>query len=192
MFLLLYKYVALFVVTYLAAFVLPLPSGTMLFASGAFASQGYFNLAAVIAVAFAGNVLGDATGYAVAFRYGKVMIVRVGLGSVLRSKYYERAETYLAVFPGTLIVATRFFTQASALVNVLAGLGKMPPRVFFVRDIVGEFLYVVLYGCAGYILGVNWEANKDLITNIAAVAVSFGAFIVAFRAYRRRRKGVHK
>ena len=58
-YILLYKYIALFVITFLASIALPIPAGGLLVASAAFASQGYFNIVKVIIVVIIANVLGD-------------------------------------------------------------------------------------------------------------------------------------
>ena len=43
-YLLLYKYFAIFVLVFAGSFIVPLPGNAMLFAMGAFSSQGYMNL----------------------------------------------------------------------------------------------------------------------------------------------------
>ncbi len=69
-YLLLYKYVAVSVVSFLAGLILPLPSNALLLAAGAFASQGYISATAVFFFALVSNVLGDSLGYALT-RFGE-------------------------------------------------------------------------------------------------------------------------
>ena len=85
-YLLLYKYITLFIVCYLAALLIPLPSNTSLLAASAFASQGYLNIYIVIAVALAANVLGDITGFLLARRFGKEFLMKVGFKKIILSK----------------------------------------------------------------------------------------------------------
>ena len=61
--LLLYKYVVLFIAVFLAGLGLPIPSGTLLVAVGAFASQDYFNLWISFIVALLANIFGDLSIY---------------------------------------------------------------------------------------------------------------------------------
>ena len=73
-FLLLYKYIALFVLVFIAAVGLPVPSNTLLIAVGAFASQSYFSLPISLAVAVVANVLGDLLDYFIIRKYGAVIL----------------------------------------------------------------------------------------------------------------------
>ena len=54
-FVLLYKYAALFLITFVAAVAAPIPSGAVMVASFVFAGQGYMNTAAVALTATIGN-----------------------------------------------------------------------------------------------------------------------------------------
>ena len=56
---LIYKYLAIFIITYLGALAFPLPSGTVVAASAAFAIQGYLNFPLVLFIGILGNVTGD-------------------------------------------------------------------------------------------------------------------------------------
>lgn len=180
-FLLLYKYAALFIIAYVAALILPLPSGTTLAAAGAFAAQGYFNFPLVLFVALLGNIAGDATGYFIARRYGVQILAGLGFRNVLHSKYYLFVEKYLYTFPSALIFFSRFFTQANALVNILAGIGKVSWHTFFLFEILGEIAFVFFYGYAGFLLGTQWEENLSFVTNGVVVIIIFGLILMTAR-----------
>ena len=80
-YLLLYKYVALFVFIFLAGIGLPIPSSTLLLAVGAFSSQGYFNLPLSLAIALIANILGDLFDYFLMRKYGT---------AILKKNYHKR------------------------------------------------------------------------------------------------------
>src|SRR3989344_5451402 len=61
-FLLVYKYAALFAITFVAALILPLPASTTIVAANVFAFQGYLNFPAVFCAALLGNIAGDNLG----------------------------------------------------------------------------------------------------------------------------------
>lgn len=189
-FLLLYKYQALFSITVVAAFLLPLPASTTIAAAGAFASQGYLNLPLVLLVAFLGNVLGDAAGYLIARRYGIPVLKKIGFERLMRSHRYHMLQDYILNFPQSLIYVTRFLTQAGPAVNILAGIAGVPYRQFFLYDVLGEASYVLLYAFAGYFLGTQWEANLSFASKGAFVVISIGLVILLIQAmlYRRNRK----
>lgn len=186
-FLLLYKYVALFLISYAAALILPLPSGTTLAAAGAFAVQGYFNFWMVVSVALIGNILGDVTGYLIAHRYGVSLLTRIGFSGALRSKQYLFVEKYLRESPSTLIFFSRFFAQANALVNILAGIGKISPQNFFLFEILGEIAFVSFYAYAGFLLGAQLEDNLGFISDGASLVILLGLIILTLQIIFRRR-----
>lgn len=182
-FLLLYKYITLFLVSFLAAFLLPLPSSTLLSASGAFASQGYFNFAAVLLVALTGNIGGDLVGYFLARRYGKELLHKWGFGHIIGSHWYNELELYIHEFSYSIIFLTRFLPEIGPAVNILAGLGKMSFKKFLVWDIIGEIAYVSLYGFVGYFLGTQWENNINYLIRAGAVIFSIGGTIALIQYY---------
>ncbi len=189
-FLLLYKYAALFVIGYIAALAVPIPSSTTLVAASAFASQGYFSFPLVLLTAFSANVAGDATGYLIARWYGAGFLHRIGLRRVITSKTFAKLEDYILSFPQTVIYFTRFMTEAGPAVNILSGLTKVPYRTYFLFEMLGEASYVLLYGFAGYYLGGEWENNVGFLAKGAMVIVSLGVTlnVAQWALYKSRDK----
>ena len=187
-FVLLYKYVGLFVISFVAAFIFPVPSGTALVAAGAFASQGYFSFPLVIAAALLGNIMGDATGYLLSRRYGELMLRRAGFARTLRSRQYLFVNKHFQASPYVIIFFSRFFTQINALVNILAGMGKMPLKTFFLPEVLGEIAFVLVYGYAGFLLGAQWEENFSIITNGVVAIILLGVIITTGRIILSRKQ----
>jgi len=189
-YLLLYKYAALFVIGYLAALFLPLPSDSTVLAAGAFASQGYFNIYLVLIFALAGNILGDATGFFIARRYGREFLMKVGFRRLLESKKFTNVEKFIADNSGPTIFLTRFVGQLGPLVNILCGLSEMPYKKFFLYESLGEFADVVALGLAGYFLGSGWQNLTETLTlvgiGIIIVIIAFIFFRIYFRSIRHQ------
>src|ERR1700733_588887 len=85
-FLLVYKYVALFLVAFSSSLGIPLPAGSSTMASAAFASQGYLNIFGVLVVGALGNILGDFAMYGLSKRYGKKILYWLHLQKLADSK----------------------------------------------------------------------------------------------------------
>lgn len=191
-FILLYKYVGLFLISFVAAFIFPLPSGTTLAAAGAFAAQGYLSFPAVIGVALAGNIAGDAMGYFIARRYGEQMLSSIGLANALHSRRYLFINKYLQTFPRLITFFSRFFTQVNALVNILAGIGNMPRKTFFIFEVLGEVAFVFFYGYMGFALGAQWEENFGLITDGVLLIILLGLICMITRMMLLQKEDTHK
>jgi|SRR3989344_952083 len=190
-FLLLYKYAALFVIAFVAALILPIPASTTLAAAGAFSSQGYLDLGTVLIVAFMANVAGDIAGYLLARRYGEAVLYKIGFRRVLESSRYRALREYFLSSQWSLIYFSRFLTQIGPAVNLLSGLVKVPYKIFFLFDVLGEASYVLLYALAGYFLGSQWENNVDFFIKAALVMLSLGLTVTLIQAGIYRRKTRH-
>jgi len=173
-FLLLYKYVALFAFIFFSAVILPLPDNSILLATGAFASQGYFNFWVSLAVALVANIAGDCVGYFLARRWGKAALARLHVGI---PRYIDRLDGYIRRHPRRSIFITRFIGTADVVANVLAGFTGVPLGMFLLWDAAGNFvsLFYILY--LGYLFGVYWS-NVSGILSIAG----FVLFAIAFLA----------
>jgi membrane-associated protein len=190
-YLLLYKYYALFVITYFAALLGPLPAGTSLMAAGAFSTQGYFNFPIVVFVALAANVLGDLTGFFLARKFGKDFLIKIGLGKMLTSRKFIGLEEYIEERAPLTIFTTRFISQLGPLVNIFVGLSPLPFRTYFVYEFLGEFFYVMFIASIGYILGNEWQSAPGLIGFIiTAVVITICAYLFSrsyFKALQKKK-----
>lgn len=175
-FVLLYKYGALFVVTFLSSFFLPIPPGSLIMASAALAHAGYFNIWIVFVVAVLGNITGDNAGYWIARRYGKDVLSRIGFRKVLASQKYKAIEARVIARPGFIIFISRFEVFANLAVNLITGLGKLSYRKFITYQIAGEIAQVALYGSIGYFFGVNWEALSKTVGDV--IFILFGLLVI--------------
>lgn len=185
-YLLLYKYVIIFVVIALAALVLPLPTNTLILASGAFASQGYLSFPLALATAMAANMGGDVLGYFLAARLGDRVL------RVIRShpSAYEHAlERYLQRKPGAAIFFSRFAGTLDPAVNILSGWAGVSLVTFIWYDFLGNIISIggVMY--VGYVVGANWLSFVDLVSTIGYF-VAAAVLLVGVIAIFGRRLGI--
>lgn len=188
-FLLLYTYVGLFLISFLAALLLPLPSSSILAAAGAFAAQGYFSISYVLIAAFMGNILGDTTGYFLAQKIGTTTMQKIGFRKIITSSLYTKLVLYMKKFSFSLIFFSRFLTGVGPLVNILSGSTGISKQQFFVIAIIGEIAYVLLYGMTGYFLGSEWENNIGFLFEATLVIIALGATIstIQYGFFKRMR-----
>lgn len=170
-YILLYKYGALFVVTFVASLAVPIPAGLLLVATSAFASQGYFNITIVIAVVIIANVMGDTLCYFVARYYGRKWLSGIGFRRLLNSKAFESIEVRFRKHPGLIIFVSRFEAFATLSVNLLSGLSDVPYLKFALYEGLGAFVDAFVYGMVGYIFGDSWEAVNTLLGRFFLVVI---------------------
>ncbi|MDB5188546.1 MAG: DedA family protein [Candidatus Nomurabacteria bacterium] len=177
-YILLYKYWALFIITFIASLAIPIPAGTLLVASAAFAAQGYFNIVILIVVVIIANMAGDNLAYWLARYYGRKVLYRVGfIRKILTSKDFTVIEKRIAKRPGLIIFLTRFEVIATLTTNLICGLGKVPYKKFLLYEALGALVDTVFYAMLGYLFGDTWQAIDKLIGNFTLViflAVALG------------------
>lgn len=176
-FLLLYKYLALFLVAFLSSIIFPLPYTALLMAAGAFSSQGYLNIYYVLAVSLAGCIMGDSVGFFVCYYWGRDFLKRIGLARFLKSRKFTDLEKNFSGHAASAIFLSRFiFTSLDSVVNILAGLAKTPFKKYYFFEVAGETIYSLLYAGLGFALGSLWQYFSNLVVNLA-VFLSIAAII---------------
>ncbi len=192
-FLLIYKYWTLFGAIFTAAFILPLPTNSLLLAAGAFASQGYFSFWISLVVAVTANTLGDALGYFVAKKYG---MAALKILHIKTPRYFERLEKHIVNHTGIVIFLSRFFGTTNSVVNLLAGFIGIPYWLFLMYDIIGNTVSTgsVLY--IGYLFGINWQDFTGLFSSadwiiLAFIVVIAILFALWYQKKRKKRRSFH-
>jgi membrane-associated protein len=159
---LLYKYLGIFVITFLGAIALPLPSGSVIMAAAAFSVQGYLSFFLVLFVGILGNMAGDSSGYWLVRLYGVSVVHKIGLGRFFKQERLDYARELLDKHPILSIYFSRFFTAIAPAINIVAGFTKLPYKRFLLFEALGECTEVTFFAVIGYIFGNNWTYFSQL------------------------------
>ncbi|MCL4392225.1 DedA family protein [Patescibacteria group bacterium] len=182
--LLLYKYAALFVISFLAAIIVPLPVTEVMLGIGAFVGQGYFNFWGSLAAAHIANVLGDLADYAFARRYGSGIVHKVRLD---RSRFFAKIEQEMQTHARSTIFITRFAGELGPLVNFLSGAAGIPIKKFLIFDFAGNLAYYVGILLIGLWAGNYWENFSELMSLLISIFVVLIIIKWLWHIYRRFR-----
>lgn len=181
-YILLYKYWALFTLTFLASLAIPIPAGTLLIASSAFASQGYLNIWTIILVVFWANITGDNLSYWLARLYGRKYLGKIKFfAKLLNSKNFNLIEKSIHDHPGFVIFISRFEVLSTLTINLICGIGKVHYKKFMIYEVLGSLVNVIFYILIGYIFGNSWQTVNKLIGNFsllffAVIALTISLF----------------
>ena len=176
-----------------------LPGDTLLFAMGLFISGGKLDvvpgghaidLVAALVLLSVGAFLGNVVGYEIGRRIGPRLFERNG--RILKKKYLVQTRDFFDKHGNKALVIGRFVPFVRTYVTVVAGVGQMQRRRFFVWSAVGAVLWVLVITLLGYFLG---SAFPDLASNIdkaIIVILAFSLVPVAYewRKHRRQSAGV--
>lgn len=188
-YLLLYKYVTIFIIAFLAAFIIPIPSGNVLMIASGFASVGYFSLPGVIIISIIGNILGDNLGYWTARRYGQNILSKIGFARILKSKKLGNIEDVFNNHPGFIIFASRFEVLSTLSVNLLSGLGKTNYKKYFIHESLGSIAQVTMYSLIGYFFADSWGSIN---TTIGRITLVLGLVLIIFIISLSRKTIINK
>jgi membrane-associated protein len=179
---------ALGLALFIAALGIPLPATLLLLASGAFARQGMLDAPLAVGLSLLGSVLGDSGSYCVGRCGGALMLKHIAGRASWQQAWatFERRGA-LAIF------LTRFLLTPLALpTNLIAGSSAYVYGRFLVLDVLGEAVWIALYGGLGYLFADQWEILSDLAGNLSGALIGLLALLLAgVLAYRaRRRRGL--
>lgn len=166
-----YKYVALFIITYFGALLLPIPSGTLLMAAMAFATQGYMSPILVYVTGVAGNVAGDHSGYWLSRKFSRPVLEKIGFKKLLASPKIPAIEKNFEQHPFLTIFLSRFLTAVAPAVNIFTGLTRYPYGRYTFFEFTGEMAEVGFSCLIGYIFGSNWEYVHKFTGNFIFIIV---------------------
>ena len=164
-----------------------LPGDSLLFAVGLFIAEGSIDLNIVVAcllltvVAFAGNVVGYEIGRAV----GAPLYERDG--RFLKKKYFDETHAFFEKHGAKALVLGRFVPIVRTFITVVAGVGRMDRRHFFVWSGVGAALWATGVTLLGYFLGNAFPVLKDHLEVAILAIVAVSVIPMAVEVIRARR-----
>lgn len=172
-----YGYPALWAIVFVAAAGAPVSGSLLLFAAGAFAAFGDFNIVVLFLVALSAAVMGDNLGYYVGRRVGNPLLAwfeRQKRFRMFSSQTLTRGLGFFRRRAGWAIFVTRFLIVVlGGAINFLAGIEQYPYRKFLFWDVCGQVLGAVMMLGLGYISGESWD-------EVASLFGAFSSFLLAF------------
>lgn len=166
---------------------IPVPGTVLLLAAGAFAQQGFIQWPWALAAGLAGVVVGDAISYGIG-RMGGAWAERRFAGS----NAWSSATDQFNRRGGMAVFLTRFLITPLALpVNLIAGISAYAFARFMIFDLLGEMVWMAGYGGIGYVLGTQWQAASQLLSDstglVLGIALLVSGVVIGVRMLLKRR-----
>ncbi|GAC1456309.1 MAG: hypothetical protein PVS3B3_09260 [Ktedonobacteraceae bacterium] len=193
-----YGYPVLWLIVFIAAAGIPISGSLLLFASGAFAALGEFNILILFPIALSAAVMGDNLCYLIGRRVGVSLL-----------GWFERQKRFRFISPSTMeqgrvsfrrraawtIFTTRFLLVAlGGPINLVAGLEQYPYPRFLLWDVSGQILGAIIPLGLGYIFAQSWEEVASIFGAVSSlllaliVALFLGVLLVRNVRQRKRAK----
>ena len=187
-----YGYWAILVAVALETMGVPFPGETSLLAGAVYAGTGGpLNIIGVIAAAAVGAILGDNIGFTVGYFGGYPLLRRLARLLHIDEAILRYAQRFFEQHGNKTVLIGRFFSILRTWVAFLAGVNRMPRRVFFFWNATGGILWAITYGLLGYYLGRNLPVLNGVLNALgisgAVVIAGFVALVVGLWVAQRRR-----
>lgn len=168
-----------------------LPGDSLLFASGALASRGIFDVWLLALLLLAAAVLGDAVNYAAGHFIGPRVFRADDTSSfwerMLNRRHLDRTHAFFERYGGKAVVLGRFVPIVRTFVPFVAGAGSMRYASFAAYNVIGGALWVGICVGGGYAFGnVRVVQDNFSLVIIGIIAVSLLPMAVEFVKSRRR------
>ncbi len=159
----------------------------LLVATGAVVADLWLVCVAVTAGAIAGNLFG----YWLGVKIGPPLFER-GSSRFLRKGQVEATQRFFDRHGPRAIVLARFIPLARTLITLIAGIGRMDPRVYVLYSTVGGVLWASGMTMVGAGLGqIPWvQQNVKTILLIMLVLIATVSVLPIATGYLRRRASV--
>jgi membrane-associated protein len=135
-----------------------LPGDSLLFAAGAFAALGSFNIVSLLVILWVAAFLGDTVNYWIGHFFGQKLIDNPRIP--INQAHIDKTQKFYAQHGGKTIILARFLPVVRTFAPFVAGIGKMDYTKFVYYNIVGGFFWVFGFTLLGYFFG-NIPLVKD-------------------------------
>lgn len=160
----------------------PVPGDSALLVAGGLAADGRFPLWAVVVVATAAAIIGDAIAYEAGRHGGRRILARDGRFAERRRALLSRAERFYARYGLVAVFLLKFVPGVRAVSAVTAGTSHMPRRSFAIVNALACLTWTTLTASIAYAAG----PTGALVLALAGLTIACIALVVGAVARRRR------
>ncbi len=176
-----------FIVVFLNNLGVPLPGETILLGAGFILGRAAGSLWQPMAAGTAACFLGGICSFWLGRRLGHTGLERVHWLH-LTPKRLKWPERFFKRHGAKAVFIARFiplFPPVAA--NLLAGMAKMPWRIFYLYNLMGSAVYAISYTLIGYFFGKKWKLLQAWLGPTALYLILAGITLIAlgviFRPY---------
>jgi membrane protein DedA with SNARE-associated domain len=137
----------------------------------------HLNLALVIVVGVAGNVIGSYLAWA-AGRYGGEAATRRWSRFLGGRSGIERSQRWFDRYGGRAVFIGRLLPVVRTFISLPAGYARMRPIRFGVYTAAGCVLWICGLAWAGYAAGANWQRVQRMVNTPAYIIAGLIALLV--------------
>ncbi len=164
-----------------------LPGASLLFTAGLLASQGFFNVWALIPLVTVAAILGDNTGYWFGNKVGIRLFLRPN-SRFFRHEHLHAAKEFYDKHGLLAIVLARFVPVIRTFAPIVAGVVSMRYRTFVLFNILGALLWASGVSFIAFYLGEKIPGVQTYFTPIIVVIIVLTTLPLVREYWKARKK----
>lgn len=158
-----------------------LPGDSLLFTVGLLSSQGHFNIFILWGLVVTAAILGDNVGYLFGKKVGEAIYEKKD-SFLFKKSHAKKAHEFYVRHGKKAIVLARFVPIIRTFAPIIAGVGKMDYRTFFLYNVIGGFGWGTLLLGLGFSVGryipnaghyLEWIIIAIIILSILPIAIEY-------------------
>ncbi len=176
---------ALLVITFIGSLGIPFPVTLIVVGAGAFTRSGLLSPGMALMACLLGAALADNSQFLLGRKANNWLARRLG-----NQAAWQQARAVMQRQGGMAVFLTRFWlTPLASAVNLTAS-GHLPYARFLAFDLLGELVWVLIYGSVGYFFVAEWEQASQALSQFSGLSVlAVGLALAAYLLTQRRRSG---
>ena len=180
-------YAAIFILCVAQSCCVPTSSELTMGFAGVLASQGKLNLAAVIAIGVAGEVVGAYVAWVIGRTAGRGFVDRFGKYLLLTHADLDRAEAWYGRHERWGVLGSRLIPLVRNFAALPAGVAEVPLVSFGLLTAAGSLIWDGAMAGIGYAVGSQWRSIMHGFSDagyVLGVLAVLGIAFVIFHRYR--------
>ncbi|CAB1246127.1 Protein DedA [Clostridiaceae bacterium BL-3] len=163
-----------------------LPGDSIIFATGALASENMLEIFTLFIVFFLAAVIGDTANYYIGKKIGSGILRRENM-KFINKEHIHKAHRFYEKYGPMAIVLGRFIPIIRTFVPFVAGIGEMGYLKFITYNMLGGFLWVSLFLGGGYFFGsLPFIKHNFSYVIIAIIIISLIPAVTVFLKERKK------
>ncbi len=134
-----------------------------------------------------GSTLGASITYWVARLGGRPLVDKLARWVRIEPAHIARAENQFHRWGTGLVLVGRVMPGIRTLINIPAGLARMPFLTFFIATFIGAYIWCTLLIGAGYVLGHEWMLISQYLKQYFPYLIVGGLAVIAICVLLTRR-----
>jgi membrane-associated protein len=164
-----------------------LPGDSLLFAAGAFAAIGSFNILLLTLILWLAAFLGDTANYFIGRFFGQKMVDNPRIP--INQNHIDKTQKFYDQYGGKAIFWSRFLPIVRTFAPFIAGIGKMNYKKFISYNAAGGAVWVLCFTLLGYFFGNITVVKKNFSgVIIVIIALSVVPALIEFAKAKMRKK----